>query len=215
MYFLNNNIEFPDIDTASEDGLLAVGGDLSAERLILAYRSGIFPWYEEGQPILWWSPDPRMVLYPSKLKISRTLKKTIESNRFNVTYNTKFSEVIEQCASLRRKGQSGTWITKEMIEAYIELHRIGFAKSVEVWLEEQLVGGLYGIDLSKKKIFCGESMFSLERDASKVALFHLVEKLKPMNYKLIDCQMYTQHLEKLGAEEIPRDEFQSYLKPTE
>jgi leucyl/phenylalanyl-tRNA--protein transferase len=213
MLFLNQKIEFPNLDTASEDGLLAVGGDLSVERLMLAYQSGIFPWYEKEQPILWWSPDPRMVLFPSKLKISKSLKKIIDSNRYTITYNINFPEVIQQCATIERKGQSGTWITKEMIEAYNELYREGFAQSVEVWLEEKLVGGLYGIDLSEERIFCGESMFSLEQNASKVALYHLVENLKHMNYKLIDCQMYTQHLEKLGAEEIPRDEFLSYLKP--
>jgi leucyl/phenylalanyl-tRNA--protein transferase len=213
MLFLNQKIEFPNLDTASEDGLLAVGGDLSVERLMLAYQSGIFPWYEKEQPILWWSPDPRMVLFPSKLKISKSLKKIIDSNRYTITYNINFPEVIQQCATIERKGQSGTWITKEMIEAYNELYREGFAQSVEVWLEEKLVGGLYGIDLSEERIFCGESMFSLEQNTSKVSLYHLVENLKHMNYKLIDCQMYTQHLEKLGAEEIPRDEFLSYLKP--
>jgi leucyl/phenylalanyl-tRNA--protein transferase len=211
MHFLTNNIEFPNIDSASEEGLLAVGGDLSVDRLMLAYRSGIFPWYEEGQPILWWSPDPRMVLFPAKLKASKSLKKALESKRFSITYDTNFPEVIRQCASIKRKGQTGTWITNEMIVAYIELHRKGFAHSIEVWMGENLVGGLYGIDLSEKKIFCGESMFSLERDASKVALNDLVEKLILKNYKLIDCQMYTRHLEKMGAEEIPRNEFQSYL----
>ncbi len=214
MHFLTSIIEFPNIDKASKDGLLAVGGDLSEERLLLAYRSGIFPWYEEGQPLLWWSPDPRMVLFPSKFKVSNSLKKLIESNRFTITYNTNFQEVIRHCATIERKGQTGTWITNEMIAAYIELHKTGIAQSVEVWLENKLVGGLYGIDLPEMSVFCGESMFSLERDASKIALYHLVEKLKINKYQLIDCQMPTRHLEKLGAEEIPRNEFQNYLKPT-
>ena len=212
MYFLTSKIEFPDIENASEDGLLAVGGDLSVERLLLAYHSGIFPWYEEGQPILWWSPDPRMVLFPSKLKVSNSLSKVIESNRFTITYNTNFLEVIRHCATVERNGQLGTWITNDMINAYDELNKKGYAQSVEVWLDNKLVGGLYGINLQEEKIFCGESMFSLERDASKVALFHLVEKLKLENYQLIDCQMYTRHLENLGAEEISRKDFKNYLK---
>ena len=212
MHFLTSKIEFPDIDNSSDEGLLAIGGDLSIERLMLAYRSGIFPWYEEGQPILWWSPNPRMVLFPSKFKVSNSLKKTIDSNRFTITCDANFQEVIRKCATIVRKDQTGTWITNQMIDAFIELYKKGFAHSIEVWTEEELVGGLYGIDLPEKRIFCGESMFSVERDASKVALYHLVKKLTLKNYQLIDCQIYTRHLEKMGAEEIPRNEFQDFLK---
>jgi leucyl/phenylalanyl-tRNA--protein transferase len=211
MYYLTNEIEFPDIDTTSEDGLLAIGGDLSEERLLLAYRSGIFPWYEEGQPVLWWSPDPRMVLFPSKFKVSGSMKKLIKSISFKITFDTCFKEVISNCSSVKRKGQTGTWITTEMESAYIHLHQKGHARSVEVWYDEKLVGGLYGIDLPEHKIFCGESMFSKESDASKIGLYYLIEKLKSQDYKLIDCQMYTQHLKNLGAEEITRKEFQKYL----
>ena len=211
MFFLDNDIVFPELDLAAEDGLLAVGGDLSVERLLLAYRSGIFPWYGEDEPILWWSPDPRMVLFPSKLKISKSLRKSIESKRFTVTFNKNFPDVIQHCASVKRKGQPGTWITREMMSAYIELYKIGMARSIEVWNNDKLVGGLYGVDLNEKKIFCGESMFSLEPDASKVALYHLAEKLINNDYLLIDCQIYTLHLEKLGAEEISRNEYLEYL----
>jgi len=211
LHFLTDKLKFPAIDTASDNGLLAIGGDLSVERLMLAYRSGIFPWYEEGQPILWWSPDPRMVLFPSKLKVSRSMKKVIVSNKFKVTFNTCFAEVISNCSLMKRKGQEGTWITSEMEEAYIHLHQKGHAISVEVWHEGKLIGGLYGIDLPEKKIFCGESMFSKESETSKIALYYLIENLKVEEYQLIDCQMYTEHLEKLGAEEIPRNEFQKYL----
>ena len=211
MFFLDNDIVFPELDLATEEGMLAVGGDLSVERLLLAYRSGIFPWYGEDEPILWWSPDPRMVLFPSKLKISKSLRKSIGSKSFTVTFNKNFPDVINLCASVKRKGQPGTWITREMMTAYIELHKIGMARSIEVWNNDKLVGGLYGVDLNEKKIFCGESMFSLEPDASKVALYHLAEDLKKNGYLLIDCQIYTLHLEKLGAEEISRNEYLEYL----
>ncbi len=209
--YLTKTLWFPNPKDASEEGLLAVGGDISEERLLLAYRSGIFPWYEEGQPIMWWSPEPRMVLYPSNFKVSKSLQKTIKSNRFRITYNTRFSEIIKNCSKIKRDGQGGTWITQEMQEAYIQLHEKGHAMSVEVWLEDELVGGLYGIDLPKQKVFCGESMFSKISDTSKVGFYYLVEKLKEKNYKLIDCQMYTQHLESLGATEITRKEFLKYL----
>lgn len=212
MHILSNEIQFPEIETASDDGLLAIGGDLSEERLLLAYRSGIFPWYDEGQPILWWSPDPRMVLIPSKLKVSRSMKKELRANSFRITFNTCFTSVISNCSKMIRNGQAGTWITPEMEQAYIQLHQKGHATSVEVWKEEKLVGGLYGIDLPELKIFCGESMFSKESEASKIGLYFLVEKLKSKEYQLIDCQMYTEHLEKLGAEEIPRKVFSNYLR---
>ena len=207
MIYLSSQLWFPSVVEASKEGLLAIGGDLSSDRLLLAYRSGIFPWFEDDQPILWWSPDPRMVLFPERFKVSKSLKKVLDSNIFQVTFNQNFSEVIKQCASVKRKGQRGTWITSEMISAYQELHEKGFAKSVEVWKEGKLVGGLYGIDLPEKKVFCGESMFSKESNASKVGFYILIEKLKERNYKIIDCQVYTNHLHSLGAEEIPREEF--------
>lgn len=211
MHFLSKEIWFPNTSEASEEGILAIGGDLSVERLLLAYRSGIFPWYDHDQPILWWSPEMRMVLFPKKLKISKSLRKTIITNKFKVTFNTCFSEVIKNCANIKRDGQRGTWITEEMLEAYLKLHELGSAISVEVWLKDELVGGLYGIDLSKEKVFCGESMFSKVSDASKVAFVHLVEMLKTKNYKIIDCQVYTKHLESLGAEEISREDFLEFL----
>ena len=207
MIYLSSQLWFPSVVEASKEGLLAIGGDLSSDRLLLAYRSGIFPWFEDDQPILWWSPDPRMVLFPERFKVSKSLRKVLDSNIFKVTFNENFSEVIKQCASVKRKGQRGTWITSEMISAYQELHEKGFAKSVEVWKEGKLVGGLYGIDLPEKKVFCGESMYSKESNASKVGFYILIEKLKERNYKLIDCQVYTNHLHSLGAEEIPREEF--------
>ncbi|MEZ4858467.1 MAG: leucyl/phenylalanyl-tRNA--protein transferase [Flavobacteriaceae bacterium] len=211
MVYLTSQVWFPPVSDASEEGLLALGGDLSVERLLLAYQSGIFPWYEEGQPILWWSPNPRMVLFPHQLKVSKSLKKIIASGRYKVTFNQDFSNVIQQCASSKRKGQKGTWITSKMIEAYQLLHKMGYAVSVEVWEEDLLVGGLYGIDLAEKKIFCGESMFSNESNASKVGFYHWVEKLKMDNYKLIDCQVFTNHLHSLGAEEISREDFIKFL----
>lgn len=208
---LTDKIEFPDVSLADDQGFLAFGGDLSPERLLLAYRSGVFPWFEEQQPILWWSPNPRMVLFPEKFKTSKSLRKTIRSNRFKITFNTNFEEVIANCSRIKREGQSGTWITNEMQQAYIRLHKLGYAKSVAVWYEEELVGGLYGIDLEHQKIFCGESMFAKMSDASKVGFYYLVQHLKNENYKLIDCQVYTEHLESLGAEEINRSVFLSYL----
>ncbi len=212
MHFLTEQLAFPDHSMANSDGLLAVGGDLSVGRLMLAYKLGIFPWYEEGQPILWWSPELRMVLFPSEFKVSKSLLKIVKSEKFRVTFNTVFSEVIEHCASIKREGQRGTWITKAMKKAYLKLHEQGKAISVEVWFENELVGGLYGVDLPKQKIFCGESMFSSENDASKVGFYHLVSDLKNKNYELIDCQIYTRHMESLGAKEISREEFLNYLR---
>ena len=198
MIYLSSQLWFPSVVEASKEGLLAIGGDLSSDRLLLAYRSGIFPWFEDDQPILWWSPDPRMVLFPERFKVSKSLKKVLDSNIFQVTFNQNFSEVIKQCASVKRKGQRGTWITSEMISAYQELHEKGFAKSVEVWKEGKLVGGLYGIDLPEKKVFCGESMYTKESNASKVGFYILIEKLKERNYKIIDCQVY-KSLAQLGC----------------
>ncbi len=212
MQELSKSIWFPNHDESNKDGLIAVGGDLSVERLMHAYHLGIFPWFNEGQPLFWWSPDPRMILLPESFKVSKSLKKTILSNKYKITLNTSFEEVINCCSKIKRKGQQGTWITNNMITAYLQLHKKGHAQSVEVWSDNQLVGGLYGIDLKEKKIFCGESMFSKKNNASKIAFYYLVKKLKTENYRLIDCQMYTSHLESLGAQEIPRHEFLKYLK---
>jgi leucyl/phenylalanyl-tRNA--protein transferase len=208
MHFLSKKIEFPDVSEATSDGLLAVGGDLSSERLIHAYSNGIFPWNSEEEPILWWSPDPRFVLFPQDLKISKSMKQVLNRGQFEVTYDKAFVEVINNCAEAKREGQRGTWITDEMIDAYIKLHKLGYAKSVEVWKNMTLVGGLYGIDL-KNKVFCGESMFVKESNASKLAFITLV---KYGDYKLIDCQLHTKHLESLGATNIPRTEFLRYLR---
>lgn len=212
IHFLDHTLYFPEPTTAGPEGLLAVGGDLSAQRLLLAYRSGIFPWYGEGDPILWWSPDPRMVLTPEDFKPSKSLRKLIRSAEFKITQNKAFNRVIEACAEVPRPGQEGTWITQDMLSAYEELHRLGHAKSVEVWLKEELVGGLYGIDLPEYGVFCGESMFTKVSNASKVGFSHLIENLKLAQYRLIDCQVYTDHLASLGAREIARDAFLSYLR---
>lgn len=212
MVYLSSQLWFPPVSQASKEGLLAIGGDLSVDRLVLAYQSGIFPWYEQDQPLLWWSPDPRMVLFPEKLKVSKSLEKVLQSNVFTVTFNQCFTEVMEQCALIKRKGQKGTWITSEMIRAYQSLHKMGHAISVEVWKEDILVGGLYGIVLAERKVFCGESMFSNQSNASKVGLYYWVQKLRGENYKIIDCQVFTNHLQSLGAEEIPRKDFMKFLE---
>lgn len=216
MIILSEKIEFPPVHMARHDGLLAIGGDLSAERLKLAYKSGIFPWYNQGEPIIWYSPDPRMVLFPKNLKISKSMQQVIRKNEFRITFNTNFEGVISNCKTIDRNGEFGTWITDEMQTAYINLHKLGLAKSVEVWqhfdsaqCEKELVGGLYGIDLGS--IFCGESMFSKISNTSKLAFIYLVQKLERENYSLIDCQVYNDHLASLGAEEIPRAEFLTYL----
>lgn len=210
IYFLTDLLEFPPADNANAEGLLAVGGDLSPERLLLAYRSGIFPWFNKDSLILWWSPDPRMVLFPQKIKISKSMRQIMSGTRFTLTRNRCFKEVMEACAEITRKGQEGTWITKSMKEAYLRLHELGFARSYEVWEDKELVGGLYGIDLGH--VFCGESMFSKATNASKFAFIQLARDLEEKNYKLIDCQLYTKHLESLGAEEIPRKEFLKLLQ---
>lgn len=203
MIVLTDKIEFPDVSLATRDGLLAIGGDLSVDRLILAYKSGIFPWFELDQPILWWSPDPRFVLFPNKLKISKSMQQFLRKQSYKVTFNKAFNEVISNCSKISRSGQEGTWITKKMISSYRKLHELGCAKSVEVWDDDTLVGGLYGIDLGNN-VFCGESMFSKVSNASKLALIKLIERY---SYKIIDCQVYTSHLESLGAENIPRKDF--------
>ncbi len=207
MHFLSHKIEFPHVSEASVDGLLAIGGDLSPERLLYAYANGIFPWFENDEPILWWSPDPRFVIFPNELKVSKSMKQLLKGNKFRVTYNRAFKAVIEACAVSVRSGQNGTWITKNMIEAYTELHKMGYAKSVEVWQENQLVGGLYGIDLGNK-VFCGESMFTKVSNASKYGFITLINN---SNFKLIDCQLHTSHLESLGGTYISRTEFLKYL----
>ncbi|WP_438964193.1 leucyl/phenylalanyl-tRNA--protein transferase [Winogradskyella sp.] len=208
MHFLNQKIEFPDVNEASIEGLLAVGGDLSSERLLHAYAHGIFPWYDADDPILWWSPDPRYVLFPDDLKVSKSMKQVLRKKQFKVTYNKAFTEVINNCALAKREGQEGTWITEDMIDAFIKLHELGYAKSVEVWENAELVGGLYGIDLDNK-VFCGESMFAKVSNASKAAFITLVQSNE---YQLIDCQLHTKHLESLGAKHISRTEFLKYLK---
>ncbi len=202
--------QFPDPAYALEEpnGLLAVGGDLSPARLLNAYRQGIFPWYSDGQPILWWSPNPRAVLYPDQLRISRSLHKRLNKHPFLVTLDTAFAAVIEGCSE-PRSATDGTWITDEMKQAYLELHRIGFAHSVECWEGDELVGGLYGVSMGK--VFFGESMFSRRNDASKIGFAHLVEQLKQWGFGLIDCQIHSAHLTSLGAEDIPRDEFLELL----
>jgi len=209
MVFLSDELSFPPVNSASPEGILAFGGDLSVERLLLAYRSGIFPWYNEGEPIIWYSPDLRMVLFPNRLKVSKSMRNLIRKGEFKVTFNKCFKDVIANCKTIYRKDQGGTWITEEMQQAYLKLHELGIAKSVEVWLDNEDRGGLYGIDLGT--VFCGESMFSKISNASKIAFIYLVEKLKKENYKLLDCQVYNKHLESLGAEEILREEFLKYL----
>lgn len=210
LFFLTESLEFPSVEHANAEGLLAVGGDLSPERLILAYQSGIFPWFNEDSLIMWWSPDPRMVLFPKDVKISKSMRRVMKSGRFRLTKNSCFETVIDQCASLKRGGQQGTWITKDMKVAYVELHRKGFAQSYEVWEGDNLVGGLYGIDLGH--IFCGESMFSTTPNASKFAFIKLAQELEKKNYSLIDCQLYTDHLASLGATLMPRSKFIGFLK---
>ena len=201
---------FPDPENAEQDpdGLLAVGGDLTPARLLNAYRRGIFPWFGEHDPILWWSPDPRMVLFPDRLRISRSLGKTLRRNKFGVSFDQAFSSVVRACAA-PRENEPGTWLCAEMIQAYERLHQCGVAHSAEVWHSDELVGGLYGIALGR--IFFGESMFSRISDASKVAFVKLVERLHRAGYELIDCQVYTRHLESLGAELILRKEFQQLV----
>ncbi|SEK91035.1 leucyl/phenylalanyl-tRNA--protein transferase [Aquimarina amphilecti] len=212
LYILNDSINFPPVSAANKDGLLAIGGDLSIPRLLLAYYSGIFPWYDDDQPILWFSPDPRMVLFPEDLRVSKSMRKLLRKNSFEVTFNKDFEQVINNCATISRSDQLGTWITSDMKRAYTVLHNKGYAVSVEVWEGSELVGGLYGIWLSDKKIFCGESMFSKVSNASKYGFIKLIEFLKIKGVRLIDCQVYTDHLASLGAKEISRDAFMKYLK---
>ena len=210
VFLLSDTIEFPPPHLASEDGLLAVGGDLSQKRLLLAYRMGIFPWFSNNEPILWWSPDPRLVLYPHEIKISKTLKKIIKKEVFKVTMDLAFNEVINQCAQVRMKKNQGTWIIEDIIEAYCQLHESGFAHSVEVWRQGELAGGLYGVSLGK--CFFGESMFTLVSNASNVGLVKFVEHLKELSFDMIDCQVTTEHLIRFGAREITRTLFLKQLE---
>lgn len=210
LHFLGKRLEFPPVEMANDDGLLAVGGDLSPERLLLAYKNGIFPWFNDDALILWWSPDPRMVLFPDKVKISKSMRKELRGDKFRLTQDTCFEKVMENCAKVERKGQHGTWITPEMKMAYTDLHHKKVARSYEVWEEGQLVGGLYGVDLGH--VFCGESMFSLRPNASKYAFIKMAQELAQKGYKLIDCQVHTDHLESLGGELIPRNRFMEILQ---
>jgi len=209
MYLLNKDLFFPPLDTADEDGLLAIGGDLSTERLLLAYRSGIFPWYNEDEPICWWSPDPRFVLYPDELKVSSSMKTVLQNGKYRFTTNRAFEQVIQNCKAVPRLGQDGTWISPLMQKAYSTLHELGYAHSAETWQDGKLVGGLYGIRLGD--IFFGESMFSLKSNASKFAFINYVRQIQKENVQLIDCQLQTDHLESLGARMIPRELFVKVL----
>jgi len=209
MYLLTKELFFPPVSTADDEGLLAIGGDLSTERLLLAYRSGIFPWYNEDEPICWWSPDPRFVLYPDELKISNSMRTVLQNGKFRFTINRAFAGVIQHCKVVTRKGQDGTWISPAMQQAYTTLHELGYAHSAETWLDGKLVGGLYGIRLGN--LFFGESMFSLHSNASKFAFIKYVQQLQKENVQLIDCQLHTNHLESLGARMIPREIFTTIL----
>ncbi len=205
LFRLSKRLDFPPAWLARSDGLLCIGGDLSSKRLLLAYENGIFPWFSENEPILWWSPDPRLVLYPNKIKASRSLKKKIRQNKFSIRINHAFEQTIMACAKPRKNKHEGTWLVDDMIEAYIDLNTLGYAHSIETWREDKLVGGLYGVSIGGS--FFGESMFSIESDASKIALVALATHLKKYNFDLIDCQVTTDHLMKMGAVEISRNSF--------
>jgi leucyl/phenylalanyl-tRNA--protein transferase len=205
VYQLSDDLIFPSPYLASREGLLAIGGDLSPKRLLLAYGNGIFPWYSEGEPILWWSPDPRLVLYPAELKVSRSLKKVLKQDIFEVTLDRAFQDVIAECARVRLENHEGTWIVDDMVQAYCRLHESGFAHSIEAWHDNRLAGGLYGVSLGK--CFFGESMFTRITNASKVALVALVEHLQQLNFDFIDCQITTAHLTRFGAREISRSNY--------
>lgn len=210
IYRLGPALAFPPPEHTDESGILAVGGDLSPERLLLAYEHGIFPWFNDSDPVLWWCPEDRMVLVPERLKVSKSMKKTLKDGVFQVTFDRDFQSVIRACANTPRPGQDGTWINEEMIEAYSKLHNYGYAHSVESWFQGELVGGLYGVSLGKA--FFGESMFSHRSEASKVALYHLVQFAKQKEFHFIDCQVHTPHLESLGATTMPRTLFLEMLE---
>ena len=203
-------IQFPDPNQAEDDGLVAVGGELSSDFLLAAYSQGIFPWFNEGEPLLWWSPNPRMVLFPKNFKLSKSLYQTIKNGKYKLKIDENFREVIEGCSTVKRKGQSGTWITEDMVKAYTELHQEGYAHCVETYRDDQLIGGLYGLSLGKA--FFGESMFHTEKDASKFALYYLNQLMLKWNYHFIDVQQSTPHLRSLGAVDVRRDEFLNRLK---
>ncbi|KIC92724.1 leucyl/phenylalanyl-tRNA--protein transferase [Flavihumibacter solisilvae] len=209
LVFLDRSPQFPPVSQAEPDGLLAIGGDLSPQRLLAAYRQGIFPWYED-EPILWWSPDPRFVLFPAELKISRSMRPVLNGNRFRFSINEAFSQVMKHCRQVKRTGQRGSWINEEMIRSYTQLHEMGYAFSAEAWEADQLAGGLYGLRIGK--VFCGESMFSHTSNASKFAFINWVKFLQKEGVQLIDCQVYTEHLESLGARMIPRSAFLQNLE---
>jgi leucyl/phenylalanyl-tRNA--protein transferase len=209
-YFLGEELIFPSLENTDEHGILALGGDLSSERLLLAYRSGIFPWYSADEPIIWWSPDPRFALYPSNIKVSKSMRQVLRKGQFEVTLDQNFAEVIYHCGKIKRRGQYDTWITEEMKQAYIHLHQLGYAHSVEVWENGSLVGGLYGVSLGR--CFFGESMFSYVSNASKAGFITIVQHLIEREFMLVDCQVHTKHLESLGAEHISRDKFVENIK---
>jgi leucyl/phenylalanyl-tRNA---protein transferase len=208
--WLTEKIEFPPVSKAKSSGILALGGDLSTERLILAYNSGIFPWFSEDDPIIWWSPKERFVIFPEKLYVSKTMRQILKRNTFTITFDKDFPAVIQNCQQTPREGQDGTWITSEMMEAYIKLHKLGYAHSVEVWQDDKIVGGLYGIIMGG--VFCGESMFAHTSNASKAGFITLVQILQSYGIVLIDCQTHTEHLESLGGEMIPRNDFIKILQ---
>jgi len=209
LFRLSEELSFPNPNLADKRGYLAIGGDLSTDRLLLAYRNGIFPWFNEGSPIVWYSPNPRMVLFPKDLYVSKTMRQVLERGYFQITYNTAFENVISNCSTVYRDGQFGTWITKDMISSYVKMHQLGYAHSIEAWQNGELVGGLYGIALGK--CFFGESMFAKVSNASKAAFITLVRRLDELGFFLIDCQIYTEHLASLGANLIPRVLFLDYL----
>ena len=210
IFLLDDENSFPPVEYAGREGLLAVGGDLNINRLISAYRQGIFPWYSSDSPILWWSPDPRMILLPNNFILRKSLRNTLNKNTYEVRFDTNFREVIKLCAQVKRKDQEDTWITPQMMEAYIRLHKSGYCHSAESYHQNKLVGGLYGVSLGKA--FFGESMFHTMRDASKVALYYLVKKLQAWNFDFIDVQQDTQHLRSLGARPLSRNKFLTLLK---
>jgi len=210
MYWLTEELTFPHPKYASPEGLLAAGGDLSPQRILFAYENGIFPWYNEGEPILWWSPNPRFVLYPSEIKVSKSMRQVFRKKNFQISFDAAFDEVIEVCGTIPREGQNGTWLTKEMKAAYIHLHHLGFAHSVEIWQERKLVGGLYGLSLGS--CFFGESMFAKTSNSSKIALIVLAKTLEEKGFGMIDCQSETKHLRTMGAKFIDQADFLSYLE---
>ena len=210
MFLLSNELYFPPVTEADEEGILAIGGDLSTQRLLLAYRNGIFPWYTDDEPIIWWCPNPRFVLFPDEIKISKSMRAVVKKQTYSFTINNCFNNVIKNCKTINREGQSGTWISEEVIDAYTNLNNLGYALSAETWKNNKLVGGLYGVKMGN--IFFGESMFSLSPNASKFAFIQLVQHLKNEGVKLIDCQVYTNHLESLGAKMIDRNDFMRLLE---